>query len=142
MKPKNFSRQGFSTSGKSCSPSAFSSSTLIVRMDSAIALRRAFVISSMFTVSNGIMLGFVRLVLLPIWKVWMKQAVEKDRHDGNGDDEEHNSETHAHRKDPRRLTLVQIEYVGCEIYFLVGETYEESALNINIGLVGARSLAH
>ena len=36
----------------------------------AIALRRASVISSMFTVSNGIM--FLGLVLLPIWKVWMK----------------------------------------------------------------------
>src|SRR6476659_9058885 len=117
MKPKNFSRQGFSTSGKSRSPSAFSSSSLIVRMDSAIALRRAFVISSMFTVSNGIMLGFVRLVLLPIWKVWTKQAVEKDWQDENGEDEEHNSKTHAHSKDPCRLTLVQIEYVGCEIYF-------------------------
>ena len=55
---------------------------------------------------------------------------------------EHNSKTHAHSKDPRRLVLVQIEYVGCEIHFLVGETYEHSALNIDIGLVDPRALAY
>ena len=68
--------------------------------------------------------------------------MEKNKHDGNGDDEEHNSETHAHRKDPRRVAMVQIEYVGREIHFLVGETHEQSALDIDIGLIGPRSLAY
>ena len=45
--------------GKSFSPSAFNSATLIVRMDAAMALRRAWLISSMFIVSNDMMLGSV-----------------------------------------------------------------------------------
>jgi hypothetical protein len=40
--------------GKILSPTAFSSSGLIVRMDAAMALRRASVISSMFIASNDI----------------------------------------------------------------------------------------
>ena len=55
--------------------------------------------------------------------------------------QEHNSKTHACGKDPRRFIPVQIEYVGCEIYFLIGETHEKSALDIDVGLVGPRSLA-
>ena len=57
-------------------------------------------------------------------------------------DKEHKSKTHAHRKDPRLFIPVQIEYVSCEIYFLVGETHEQSALDIDVGLIGPRSLAH
>src|SRR5207249_9932419 len=57
-------------------------------------------------------------------------------------DVEHNSKTDAHRKDPRLFTLVQIEYVGGEIYFLVGETHEQSALDIVVSLVVPRALAH
>src|SRR5947208_14664278 len=72
MKPKNFSLHGLSISGKSSSPSVFSSSTLMVRMNSAIALRRAFVISSMFMVSNGMMLGW--------FDVFAEQQVGVRRH--------------------------------------------------------------
>ena len=57
-------------------------------------------------------------------------------------DKEHKSKTHAHRKDPRLFIPVQIEYVSCEIYFLIGETREQSALNIDVGLVSPRLLAH
>jgi hypothetical protein len=63
-----------------------------------------------------------------------------ERHE-NGD-EEHNSKTHAHRKDPRRFIPVQIEYVSCKIHFLIGETHEQSTLDIDVGLVGPCSLAH
>jgi len=65
-------------------------------------------------------------------------ANTRDEHDEEG----HNSKTHAYSKDPCRLTLVQIEYVGCEIDFLVRETHEESALDIDVGLIGPRSLPH
>ena len=68
------------------------------------------------------------------------QPKADERHE-NGD-EEHNSKTHTHRKDPRRFVPIRIEYVSCEIYFLVGETHEQSALDIDVGLVGPRSLAH
>src|SRR5438046_8372465 len=57
-------------------------------------------------------------------------------------DEEHNSKTDTHRKDPRLFTLVQIEYVGSIIDFLVGETHEQSTLDIDVSLVGSRALAH
>src|SRR5207302_9914667 len=65
----------------------------------------------------------------------------EDERDENGN-EEHNSKTRAHRKDPRRFIPVQIEYVSCEIYFLIGETHEQATLDIDVGLVGPCSLAH
>src|SRR6266403_2570704 len=71
----------------------------------------------------------------------MKVDRRKDKRDENGN-EEHNSKTDTHRKDPRRFTLVQIEDVGREIYFLVGKTHEQSTLDIDVSLVGPRSLAH
>jgi len=71
----------------------------------------------------------------------LHQKPNADERDKNGD-EEHNSKTHAHRKDPRRFIPVQIEYVSCEIYFLIGETHEQSALDIDVGLVGPCSLAY
>src|SRR5205823_9985141 len=52
------------------------------------------------------------------------------------------SEVHTHRKDPGWMRLIQIEDVGCEIYFFVGETHQQSALDIDIRLIGPRSLAH
>src|SRR5438067_11882451 len=52
------------------------------------------------------------------------------------------SKTYAHGKDPRRPILVEIEVVRCDIYFLVGETHEQSALDIDIGLIRPRSLAY
>src|SRR5207247_11364266 len=61
--------------------------------------------------------------------------------DENGH-EKHNSKTDTHRKDPCRFTLVHIECVGREIYFLVGETPEQSTLDIDASLIGSRSLAH
>ena len=61
MKSKNLSRHGSPTNGKSRSPSVFTSSTLIVRMDAAMALRRASLISSMLMVSNGMI--FFQLVV-------------------------------------------------------------------------------
>ena len=57
-------------------------------------------------------------------------------------DKEHNSKTHAHRKDPRRFVPVQVEHVGCEIHFLVGKTHQQSSLDVDIRLVGPRALAH
>src|ERR1043166_309438 len=52
-----------------------------------------------------------------------------------------NSETETYRKNPRRLILVQVEYIGCEIYFLVGETHKDPTLDVDFGLVGPSSLA-
>ena len=84
-----------------------------MRIDAAIALRWASVISSMFMVSNGMMFGWVGVVadLEGVDEI----GREKDRHDGNGDDEQHSSKTHTNRKDQGRFIPVQIEYVGCEI---------------------------
>ena len=67
----------------------FGSSRLIVRIDAAIALRWASVISSMFMVSNGMMFGWVGVVadLKGVDEI----GREKDKHDGNGDDEQHSS---------------------------------------------------
>src|SRR4051812_17313827 len=52
------------------------------------------------------------------------------------------SETQTDRKDPGGLTVVQVEDVSCEIHFLIRETHEDSALNIDVGLVSTGSLAH
>ncbi len=68
------------------------------------------------------------------------QAVEKDERDESSD-EVHNSKTHTHRKDPGRFILIQIEDVGRKIHFLIGETHEKSALDIDAALVGPRALA-
>src|SRR5205814_9423816 len=57
-------------------------------------------------------------------------------------DEGHNSKIHANRKNPSRFSLVQIEDIGREIHFLIGETHEKSALDIDIGVIGPRSLAY
>src|SRR3954467_6020313 len=51
------------------------------------------------------------------------------------------SETQTDCKDPGGLTLVQVEHVSCEIHFLIRETQEDSALNIDVALVGPGSLA-
>ena len=66
---------------------------------------------------------------------------QADKRDENGD-EGHNSKTHTHRKNPRRFIPVEIEYVSGEIYFPIGETDEQSALDLDVGLVSPRSLAH
>ena len=58
MKSKNLSRHGSPTNGKSRSPSVFTSSTLIVRMDAAMAFVGLRFISSILMVSNGMMNGF------------------------------------------------------------------------------------
>jgi len=65
MKPKYVSRHGgHREKGKEFSPSAFSSSTLMVRMDPVMALRGLCVISSMLKVSNGIIIWITALTEL------------------------------------------------------------------------------
>src|SRR6476659_9823073 len=54
MKPKNFSRHGSSAKWKISFPSALSSSTLIVRIEFATALRRSLSRFSRSNFSNGI----------------------------------------------------------------------------------------
>ena len=46
--------------------------------------------------------------------------MEKDRHDGNGDDEEHSSKLTPAEKNPRLFIPVQVENAGCEIHFSTG----------------------
>ena len=45
------------------------------------------------------------------------------------------SKTKPERQDHRRISPAGIEYVGCEVHPLVGEADQQSALDVEVGVV-------